>query len=89
MNGKIIWEALYVVLLRVKVYLIQFNERNINKKAQLVNEGKVSKRPFKGDKIEKIGNHLSINGNEEIIDASGLYLLPGWIDDWFTLGSQV
>ena len=53
------------------------------KKAQLVNEGKVSQKDLliKGDKIEKIGNHLSLNGNEEIIDASGLYLLPGWIDD--------
>ena len=53
------------------------------KKAQLVNEGKVSQKDLliKGEKIEKIGNHLSPNGNEEIIDASGLYLLPGWIDD--------
>ena len=53
------------------------------KKAQLVNEGKVSQKDLliRGDKIDKIGNHLSLNGNEEIIDASGLYLLPGWIDD--------
>ena len=38
------------------------------KKAQLVNEGKISQKDLliKGDKIEKIGNHLSINGNEEI-----------------------
>ena len=39
------------------------------KKAQLVNEGKVSQKDLliKGEKIEKIGNHLSPNGNEEII----------------------
>ena len=65
--------------------------REILIKAQLVNEGKVSQKDLliKGDKIEKIGNHLSINGNEEIIDASGLYLLPVGSTIRFTLGSQV
>ena len=53
------------------------------KNAQLVNEGEVSQKDLliRGEKIEKISNHLTPTGNEEVIDASGLHLLPGWIDD--------
>lgn len=51
--------------------------------AQLVNEGQVSQKDLliSGEKIEKISNHIEPMGNEELIDASGLHLLPGWIDD--------
>ena len=53
------------------------------KNAQLVNEGEVSQKDLliRGEKIEKISNHLTPTGIEEVIDASGLHLLPGWIDD--------
>ncbi|MEK9602922.1 MAG: dihydroorotase [Flavobacteriaceae bacterium] len=51
--------------------------------AQLVNEGEVSQRDLliRGEKIEKIDKQISPRGKELIIDASGLHLLPGWIDD--------
>lgn len=51
--------------------------------AQLVNEGEVSRKDLliRGEKIEKINDHIAPGGNEQIIDASGLHLLPGWIDD--------
>tara|TARA_B100001175_G_scaffold310808_1_gene314366 strand:+ start:5642 stop:6979 length:1338 start_codon:yes stop_codon:yes gene_type:complete len=51
--------------------------------AQLVNEGEVSQKDLliKGEKIKKISNCIEPTGSEELIDASGLHLLPGWIDD--------
>ncbi len=51
--------------------------------AQLVNEGEVSQKDLliKGDRIKKISNCIEPTGSEELIDASGLHLLPGWIDD--------
>lgn len=51
--------------------------------AQLVNEGEVSQRDLliRGEKIEKIDKKISPRGKELIIDATGLHLLPGWIDD--------
>ena len=51
--------------------------------AQLVNEGKVSQKDLliRGEKIAKIGNRIAPTAGEELIDASGLHLLPGWIDD--------
>jgi dihydroorotase len=51
--------------------------------AQLVNEGEVSQKDLliRGAKIEKISNHISPTGIEKVIDAKGLHLLPGWIDD--------
>ena len=51
--------------------------------AQLVNEGLVSQKDLliRDEKIHKIANRILPRGNEEIIDASGMYLLPGWIDD--------
>ena len=51
--------------------------------AKIVNEGKV----FEGDilinheRIEKIGNNLQSTPANEIIDAKGMLLLPGIIDD--------
>jgi dihydroorotase len=52
------------------------------KSATIVNEGKqfVADVLVKGDRIEKIGENLSSEG-EEIIDGTGKYLLPGLIDD--------
>lgn len=51
--------------------------------AQLVNEGLVSQKDLliRDEKIHKIANRILPRGNEEIIDASGMILLPGWIDD--------
>lgn len=51
--------------------------------AQLVNEGLVSQKDIlvQGDTIEKISNHIAPKGDELCIDATGLHLLPGWIDD--------
>ena len=51
--------------------------------AQLVNEGKVSQKDLliRGEKIERISNNISPPANATCIDASGLHLLPGWIDD--------
>ncbi len=53
------------------------------KNAQIVNEGKV----FEGDlrineqRISHIGKEISALQQEQVIDANGLYLLPGMIDD--------
>jgi dihydroorotase len=51
--------------------------------AQLVNEGKISRKDLliHGEKITKIADCIESTGSEEIFDASGLHLLPGWIDD--------
>ncbi|HEX5488712.1 MAG TPA: dihydroorotase [Rhodanobacteraceae bacterium] len=53
------------------------------KSAELVNEG----RRFHADlrvrsqRIEQIGNDLTARPGEQVFDASGLWLLPGMIDD--------
>ena len=51
--------------------------------AQLVNEGELSQKDLLilGEKIAKISNRIEPKGSEELIDATGLHLLPGWIDD--------
>lgn len=51
--------------------------------AQLVNEGKVFQKDLliRGEKIEKIEDSIVPSGHEKCIDATGLHLLPGWIDD--------
>ncbi len=51
--------------------------------AQLVNEGKVFQKDLliRGEKIQKISDHIPLPLNAQRIDASGLHLLPGWIDD--------
>lgn len=54
------------------------------KNAQLVNEGKIYQADLriKGERIDEISrNGLNHQGNEEIIEAEGLFLLPGMIDD--------
>lgn len=54
------------------------------KGAQIVNEGEVFEGDLliKDERIEKISKAgISPKGDEKIIDAEGLYLLPGLIDD--------
>ncbi len=55
----------------------------IIKNAQIVNEGKIfsSDLLIDGDRIEKIASSISVKGNVKEIDAEGLYLMPGIIDD--------
>ncbi|MDB2521030.1 dihydroorotase [Flavobacteriaceae bacterium] len=51
--------------------------------AHLVNEGELCQKDLliRGEKIAKINHHIPPTGTEELIDAAGLHLLPGWIDD--------
>ncbi|MAY83663.1 MAG: dihydroorotase [Flavobacteriales bacterium] len=54
------------------------------KNATLVNEGEIFQADLriKGDRIDEINrNGLNHKEGEELIDAGGLYLLPGMIDD--------
>lgn len=53
------------------------------KNAQIVNEGRIvtSDVLINNDRIEKVDASIGSNGTEEVIDASGLHLLPGMIDD--------
>jgi dihydroorotase len=57
-------------------------KRIIIKQAHIVNEGKIKVADVLiiGKRIEKIAPTISDN-NAHIIDAKGLYLLPGIIDD--------
>ncbi len=57
-------------------------KRKLIKQAYIVNEGKiiVADLLIVGERIEAIANQLTTL-NAEIIDGSGLYLLPGAIDD--------
>ena len=52
-------------------------------KAFVVNDGEVSVKDIliKGKRIEKIDNDISESNVKEIINAEGLYLFPGMIDD--------
>lgn len=53
------------------------------KNAELVNEG-VRRRAdlrIRGERIDEIGLDLRARTGEQVIDASGLWLLPGMIDD--------
>ncbi|MGC4022495.1 MAG: dihydroorotase [Cyclobacteriaceae bacterium] len=51
--------------------------------AKIVNEGKVFESDvlIRGQRIEKIGKDLQSISADEVVDASGKYLLPGAIDD--------
>ena len=53
------------------------------KNAQLVNEGRVFSSDVRicNERIEKISGSITPSGSEELVDASGFYLLPGMIDD--------
>jgi len=53
------------------------------KEVQIVNEGRIETKDLliKGDRIEKVDNNISLSENHEEINASGLHLFPGVIDD--------
>jgi len=57
-------------------------KRKIIKQANIVNEGKITVADvlIVGDRIENISNSISHN-NADILNAEGLYILPGIIDD--------
>jgi dihydroorotase len=51
--------------------------------ARLVNEGRVTESDLlvSGGRIERIDRELAAGGSTRVVDARGLYLLPGLIDD--------
>lgn len=53
------------------------------KHAKLVNEGLIREQDVRiiNQRIAQIDNHIPARTNDRVIDASGLYLLPGMIDD--------
>jgi len=53
------------------------------KNAELVNEGRRFHADLRvhGQRIAEIGGDLAAHANEQLFDASGLWLLPGMIDD--------
>ena len=53
------------------------------KNVQIVNEGKTftSDLLIKNGRIEKIASNISVSYKIEEIDATGMYLIPGAIDD--------
>jgi dihydroorotase len=58
-------------------------KKTLIKNAQVVNEGKINTSDVLiiGERIEKIAPQIDIKGDAHIIDANGMYLLPGVIDD--------
>ena len=58
-------------------------EKILIKNAILVNENKISQKDLliKGEYIFKIDDFIEEVNVDKIIDAKGLYLIPGWIDD--------
>jgi dihydroorotase len=57
--------------------------RLLIKNARLINEGAIRDADvlIKGERIEKVGSAIAAPENAEVLDAAGLYLLPGMIDD--------
>lgn len=53
------------------------------KQASIVNEGKVFKKDLliRGELIATLSDTIYPGENQIVIDADGLHLLPGWIDD--------
>ena len=53
------------------------------KNANLVNEGQIFQKDLliKGEYIEKIDDSISEDIADKTLDAKGLHLIPGWIDD--------
>ena len=53
------------------------------KNAQVVNEGRVQALDvkIKNQRIEKIASTISVDSGDHVIDAQGLVLMPGMIDD--------
>ena len=57
--------------------------RLLIKNARLVNEGVTADADvlISGERIEKIDSGIDAGENDRVIDANGMYLLPGMIDD--------
>ncbi len=57
--------------------------KTLIRNAQIINEGKIFKGDVlvEADRISKVGSELSTENVDRIIEAEGLYLLPGVIDD--------
>jgi len=58
-------------------------KKTLIRKAHIINEGKVFQGDvlIDGEIIQQIGDNISASEDMEVIDAKGLYLLPGVIDD--------
>ena len=58
-------------------------QNTLIKNAKIVNEDKIIEADVRicGNKIEKIASNIDAQTKDKIIDAAGLYLLPGMIDD--------
>ncbi|MBS1635671.1 MAG: dihydroorotase [Bacteroidetes bacterium] len=52
------------------------------KNATIINEGQISQGDVlvRGERIEHVGSSIQAKPHDEVIDASGLYLIPGLID---------
>ena len=59
------------------------SDKTLIQNARLVNEGRISDSDLliSRGRIEKIAPHIAADGNTEVVDAAGRYLLPGMIDD--------
>lgn len=55
----------------------------IIKNAQIVNEGHIvdGDALIRAGRIERVGPDLTVGANDQVLDAAGRYLLPGFIDD--------
>ena len=60
------------------------------KNATIINENKreINDVLINENRIERIDQNINVNHRYEEIDAEGLYLIPGLIDDQVHLGSQ-
>ena len=70
-----------IINLQVKLHAASMNY--LIKDASIVNENKIFQSDvlIKNGRIEKIAPHISLNYVIKEIDATGLYLFPGAIDD--------
>jgi len=59
------------------------NKTLLIKDARIVNEGRTTEGDvlIRAGRIERVGTGIAADGVDEIIDAAGLHLLPGFIDD--------
>ncbi len=62
---------------------LKIMQKTLIKNAQVVNEGRTVTQDvlISGERIEKIADQIEIKGNVHIIEANGMFLLPGVIDD--------
>jgi len=59
------------------------SDKTLIQNARLVNEGRISDSDLliSRGRIEKIAPHIAADGDTDVVDAAGRYLLPGMIDD--------